>query len=34
MRKQVIFIHGDSTFDTKEDYLNFLKGLDVDIDRL
>jgi hypothetical protein len=33
MKKQVVFIHGDSTFDTYEDYLEFLKNLDVDLDR-
>lgn len=33
MKKQVILIHGGSTFDTDKDYLLFLKNLEIDLDR-
>jgi len=33
MKKQVILIHGGSTFDTCKDYLLFLKNLKIDLDR-
>ena len=32
MKNQVIVIHGGDTFETYEEYLSFLKGLDVDIE--
>jgi len=33
MKKQVILIHGGSTFNTYKDYLAFLKGLKIDLNR-
>jgi len=33
MKKQVILIHGGSTFDAYKDYLAFLKGLKIDLNR-
>jgi len=33
MKKQVILIHGGSTFDTYKDYLLFLKNLKIDLNR-
>ncbi len=33
MKKQVILIHGGSTFDTFKEYLAFLKGLKIDLNR-
>jgi len=33
MKKQVILIHGGSTFDTDEGYLLFLKNLKIDLNR-
>ena len=33
MKKQVILIHGGSTFDTYKDYLAFLNGLKIDLKR-
>ena len=33
MKKQVLLIHGGSTFDTDKDYLAFLKGLKIDLNR-
>jgi predicted alpha/beta hydrolase family esterase len=34
MKKQVIVIHGGETFEKHEEYLNFLKDLDVDLESL
>ncbi|MBU1255733.1 hypothetical protein KKH35_02590, partial [Patescibacteria group bacterium] len=33
MKKQVILIHGGSTFDTYKDYLAFLNNLKIDLNR-
>jgi len=33
MKKQVLLIHGGSTFDTYKDYLSFLKNLKIDLNR-
>jgi predicted alpha/beta hydrolase family esterase len=33
MKKQVLLIHGGSTFDTYRDYLSFLKNLKIDLNR-
>lgn len=33
MKKQIILIHGGSTFDKHKDYLTFLKGLKINLDR-
>ncbi|KKU94028.1 MAG: hypothetical protein UY26_C0003G0178 [Candidatus Jorgensenbacteria bacterium GW2011_GWA1_48_13] len=33
MKKQVLMIHGGTTFDSYKDYLSFLKKLKVDLDR-
>ena len=34
MKKQVLFIHGGETFDTYEDYLKFLREIEVDLEWL
>ena len=33
MKKQVVVIHGGDTFETYEEYLNFLRGYEIDIER-
>jgi len=33
MKKQVIVIHGGDTFETYEEYLNFLRSYEIDIER-
>ena len=33
MKKQVVVIHGGDTFETYEEYLNFLRGYKIDIER-
>ncbi|MDP3875285.1 MAG: alpha/beta hydrolase [bacterium] len=33
MKKQVVVIHGGDTFETYEEYLNFLCGYEIDIER-
>jgi len=33
MKKQVVVIHGGDTFETYEEYLNFLHGYEIDIER-
>jgi len=33
MKKQAILIHGGSTFDSYKDYLTFLRGLKIDLNR-
>lgn len=33
MKKQVLVIHGGDTFETYEEYLNFLRGYKIDIER-
>jgi len=34
MRQQVMVIHGGTTFDSYEDYLSYLKNMEIDLDRL
>lgn len=33
MKKQVVIIHGGDTFETYEEYLNFLRGYEIDVER-
>ncbi|MCC6290594.1 alpha/beta hydrolase [Candidatus Nomurabacteria bacterium] len=33
MKKQVVVIHGGDTFETREEYLNFLRDYEIDIER-
>lgn len=33
MKNQVVVIHGGDTFETHEEYLNFLRGFEIDIER-
>lgn len=32
-KKQIVVVHGGSTFDTHKDYLSFLKNLEIDLDK-
>ncbi|MDD4830994.1 MAG: hypothetical protein PHR31_02545, partial [Candidatus Pacebacteria bacterium] len=34
MKKQIVAIHGGETFDTYEEYLSFLKNLEIDFERI
>lgn len=34
MKQQIVVIHGGTTFDTQEDYLNYLKTQEVSLERL
>lgn len=33
MKKQILLIHGGTTFNTRKEYLSFLKNLKIDLDR-